>query len=51
MKNPIKSIFNLIEIFNNQGKVQPKIMLKDQDHCALNSIHDFYCYKNNVHSF
>ena len=42
MKERIKSIFNLIEIFGNSKNFNVK-PLNEQTHCEQKHHHDFYC--------
>lgn len=42
MKNPVKSLFNLIEIFR-KGALKTESDLKPEEYCANLSLHDYYC--------
>jgi len=42
MKNPVKSLFNLIEIFR-RGVRKTKTVINPVEHCSRLSIHDYYC--------
>lgn len=42
MENPVKSLFNLIEIFR-KGSHRTSPVLISEEHCEKLSIHDYYC--------
>ncbi|MBF4985913.1 hypothetical protein FNJ87_16805 [Nonlabens mediterrranea] len=42
MKNPVKSLFNLIEIFR-KGAYKNQSPLIAEKHCENLSLHDYYC--------
>lgn len=42
MKTQIKSIFNLIEIFRKNNKVELKT-INTETHCEKKHHHDYYC--------
>ncbi|MGJ8684606.1 MAG: hypothetical protein ACSHWW_08280 [Nonlabens sp.] len=42
MKSPVKSLFNLIEIFR-KGFHRTQPILVPKEHCESLSLHDYYC--------
>ncbi|WP_164549886.1 hypothetical protein [Nonlabens ponticola] len=50
MKNQIKSVFNLIDIFRNMGRRKFKKMLVVHEHCASKSLHDYYCDQDRINA-
>ncbi|GAK76013.1 MULTISPECIES: hypothetical protein [Nonlabens] len=47
MKNPVKSLFNLIEIFR-KGAYKNQSPLIAEKHCENLSLHDYYCDQDHL---
>ncbi|WP_438962542.1 hypothetical protein [Nonlabens sp.] len=47
MENPVKSIFNLIEIFR-KGAHKTQTVIVPQEHCENLSLHDYYCDQDHL---